>query len=479
MHAQTPASTAIISIAVILLAGFLMTRLTKKLRLPNVTAYITAGIIIGPFCLNLIPASVIEGTAFLPDIALAFIAFGTGEFFKLETLRRNGAKVIVITIMESLLASVLVFAVSFCVLRLEPAFSIVLAALAAATAPASTMMTIRQTGAKGDFVETLLQVVAFDDIVALLSYSVAISVAVHSYSGEAFSFGRVLLPIATNAGVLILGAMFGVLMRLMLGRRSSDNRLIISVALLFAFCGICALLGVSPLLGCMSMGTVYINMTSDEKLFRQLGYFSPPILLMFFVRSGMAFDLRSLFFSSGSVGNAPLLLIGVLYFITRIAGKYAGAFLGCLYVKKSKETRNYLGLALIPQAGVAIGLAALGARTLAGETGGALQTIILASSVLYELIGPGCAKLSLYLSKSYSTRLEDLVTVSESTPDGKEKTSLELLIERIRRIQEELPVHSIDEEEQAYTEAAENQYAAMREEMGRILNRGHRKGRKT
>lgn len=479
MHAQTPASAAIISIAVILLAGFLMTRLTKKLRLPNVTAYITAGIIIGPFCLNLIPASVIEGTAFLPDIALAFIAFGTGEFFKLETLRRNGAKVIVITIMESLLASVLVFAVSFCVLRLEPAFSIVLAALAAATAPASTMMTIRQTGAKGDFVETLLQVVAFDDIVALLAYSVAISVAVHSYSGEAFSFGRVLLPIATNAGVLILGAMFGVLMRLMLGRRSSDNRLIISVALLFAFCGICALLGVSPLLGCMSMGTVYINMTSDEKLFRQLGYFSPPILLMFFVRSGMAFDLRSLFFSSGSVGNAPLLLIGVLYFITRIAGKYAGAFLGCLCVKKSKETRNYLGLALIPQAGVAIGLAALGARTLAGETGSALQTIILASSVLYELIGPGCAKLSLYLSKSYSTRLEDLVTVSESTPDGKEKTSLELLIERVRRIQEELPVHSIDEEEQAYTEAAENQYAAMREEMGRILNRGHRKGRKT
>ena len=113
MHAQTPASAAIISIAVILLAGFLMTRLTKKLRLPNVTAYITAGIIIGPFCLNLIPASVIEGTAFLPDIALAFIAFGTGEFFKLETLRRNGAKVIVKTIMESLLASVLVYAVSF------------------------------------------------------------------------------------------------------------------------------------------------------------------------------------------------------------------------------------------------------------------------------------------------------------------------------------------------------------------------------
>jgi len=174
------------------------------------------------------------------------------------------------------------------------------------------------------------------------------------------------------------------------------------------------------------------------------------------VRSGMSFDLKALVHTSGSIGSSPLILIGVLYFIIRIIGKYAGAFLGSLLVKKQKETRNYLGLALIPQAGVAIGLASLGARSLGGETGNALETIILASSVLYELIGPASAKLSLYLSKSYSTKLEDLVEVNEKTEDGKEKTQLQLLIDRIQKIQEELPAHPINESEEAFTEAAEN-----------------------
>ena len=460
---STPAAVAIISISIVLIAGFLMTRLTKRLRLPNVTAYITAGILIGPFCLDLVPRSVIDGSSFLPDIALAFIAFSTGEFFRLDTLKKNGAKVIVITLLEALAASVVVFTVTFLILHLELAFSIVLAALASATAPASTMMTIRQTGAKGDFVETLLQVVALDDIVGLVAYSVAISIAVHSYAGGAFSVSRIVLPILTNCGVLLLGFLFGVLMMIMLRpkTRSTDNRLIIAVALLFAFCGVCTVLDVSPLLGCMSMATTYINMTDDDKLFKQLGYFSPPILLMFFVRSGMSFDLQSLVNPSGAIGSAPLLLIGVLYFVVRIIGKYTGAWAGCALVHKPKETRNYLGLALIPQAGVAIGLAELGARTLRGEAGDALLTIILASSVLYELIGPASAKLALYLSKSYSTKLEDLAPVNPKAPDGKEKTPLELLIERIQKIQAELPAHTVNEEEEAYTEAAESQSAAL------------------
>ena len=218
------------------------------------------------------------------------------------------------------------------------------------------------------------------------------------------------------------------------------------------------------------MGTVYINITDDDKLFKQLNYFSPPILLLFFVRSGMNFKLDVLVSSSGSIGTTPLIVIGVLYFFFRIIGKYAGAFLGCLAVGKPKETRNYLGLALIPQAGVAIGLAALGARTLGGEDGIALNTIILASSVLYELIGPACAKLALFLSKSYSTKLEDLAPVEAVTPAGKPKTEVELLIERIKKIQETIPPHEqhSHDEEQAFTEAAEEQFAA---EM--LAHRGH------
>ena len=200
------ASVAVISISTILLLGFLMTRITKKLRLPNVTAYITAGILIGPYCLNLIPSTIIKGMDFLPDIALAFIAFSTGQFFRLDVLKKNGIKVVIITLFEALLASVFVFILTYFVLHLNLAFSIVLAALASATAPASTMMTIRQTGAKGDFVETLLQVVALDDIVGLLAYSVAISIAIHSSTGEAFSLFRILVPVFTNALVLFLGA---------------------------------------------------------------------------------------------------------------------------------------------------------------------------------------------------------------------------------------------------------------------------------
>lgn len=449
----------IISVALMLFLAFLMTRITKKLKLPNVTAYILTGIIIGPFCLNMIPHEVVEGTEFLPDIALAFIAFSTGEFFKLSTLKKNGLKVVVITLFEALLATFLVFIFSFFVLKLNLAFSIVLAALASATAPASTVMTIRQTNSKGDFVDTLLQVVALDDIVGLMAYSIAVSIAVSSISNVAFSAMNVIKPLLSNFGTMALGGLFGWFLKLLLNeKRSKDNRLIVSIAMIFAYCGVCALIDVSPLLGCMSMSTVYINLTGDDKLFKQLNYFSPPILLLFFVRSGLSFDLGSLVHASGSVGSTPLLLIGVIYFIVRILGKYFGAYMGCLATKKPKKVRNYLGLALIPQAGVAIGLAALGARTLGGEAGNALQTIILASSVLYELLGPACGKLSLYLSGSYSNKIEDIVTVSETDESGTPKTSLELLIERIQAIQKELPKHTVSEEEQAFTSAAEEQY---------------------
>lgn len=475
LQKQSPVAVIIIAIAIMLLCGFLTTRVTKKLKLPNVTAYIVTGILIGPFCLDLIPQTIIDGTEFLADIALAFIAFSTGEFFKFSKLKNSAGKVVVITLLEALTASLFVFILTFWILHLNLAFSIVLAALASATAPASTMMTIRQTNAKGDFVDTLLQVVAYDDIVALLAYSIAISVAVSSATGAAFGFSDILIPILKNLGVLALGCVFGLLMRLLIQKkRSTDNRLIIAIALLFAFCGVCAAMSVSPLLGCMSMGTVYINVTDDDKLFKQLNYFSPPILLLFFVRSGLSFDLNALIKPSGAIGGVPLLLVGVLYFFVRILGKYAGAYAGCLLTKKPKETRNYFGLALIPQAGVAIGLAAIGARTLGGESGNALQTVILASSVLYELIGPACAKLSLYLSKSYSTKLEDIVPLEENVAVGKEENSVELLIERIQKIQAELEKEPVDEEENAFTEAAEDHLRSLSVEQTPKLSGGEK-----
>ena len=462
IESMPPSTSIIFSISAMLLFGFLMTRITKRLRLPNVTAYIITGILIGPYCLDLIPRSVIAGMDFLPDIAVAFIAFGTGEFFRISELKKSGPKVIIVTLLEASIATVLVFTLSRFLLGLDFSFAIVLGALAAATAPASTMMTIRQTGARGDFVNTLLQVVALDDILSLVMYGIAISLAVSSAAGKAFDVQSVLFPVLENIGVILLGALFGLIMKFMIQKkRSSDNRLIIAVALLFGFCGICTLVDISPLLGCMSMGIIYINISDDDNMFKQLNYFTPPILLLFFVRSGLSFNLKAFLSTTGSVGSVPLFTVGIVYFFARIAGKYAGSWLGCLLIGKPASVRRYLGLALIPQASVAIGLASLGARTLGGAMGSSLETIILSASILYELIGPACAKLSLYLSHSYSNKLEDLAPVSELNDEGVPKTELELLIERIRKIQETLPAHSESEEETAFNAAAEDQLRAL------------------
>ena len=453
--ARSQVAPVILSVALMLFFGFALTRVTKRLRLPNVTAYIAAGILLGPYALNLVPETVVSGMSFLSDIALAFIAFGVGEFFKLETLRKNGIRVLVITLFEALLASLLVFLVTYTLLGLSFGLSLVLAALAAATAPTSTIMTIRQTGARGDFVDTLLQVMALDNVVSILAFSVAISVAVSALGGASVSVTTVAMPILRNLLCIVIGGAFGLLLRLLIPEgRSSDNRLIIVVALLFLFCGICSVIDVSPLLGCMMIGTVYANLGGDPKLFLQVAYFSPPILLLFFVKSGIGFRLDTLFASGGSIVPYPLIVVSLLYFLIRSVGKIGGSYLGCLTVGKEKRVRNYLGLAEIPQAGVVIPLAVLGGRAIGGEVGATLETIVVAAGVLYEIVGPVLAKLALYLSGSYTDRLEELL------PDTAGVDEVAVLAERIRLIREKLPVRAESAEEDAFTDAAEAQREA-------------------
>ncbi len=380
-------AVVMLSVAIILLAGFLMTRVTKRLHLPNVSGYIMAGILIGPGVLGLVPQETVAGMDFVSDIALAFIAFGVGKFFKREVLREAGGKVVVITLLESLLAGVLVTAVMMLVFHLDPPFSLLLGAIATATAPASTMMTIDQYHARGPFVNLLLQVVAFDDVVCLLVFSVASTVV---SAGGAVRVETVLLPLLYNGAMMLLGAVFAfILSRLLAHGRSTDNRLILAIAMLLGLSGICTALEVSPLLSCMVFGAVYINVTHDKVIYRQINAFKPPVLSLFFVVSGMNLDVGAL-----SVFGS----VGVVYFLVRIVGKYAGAWLGCAATGMDKPSRDWLGFALVPQAGVAIGLAHLGRRILPANYGSLLMTIILASSVLYELIGPACAKLALFRS---------------------------------------------------------------------------------
>lgn len=387
LYENYPGNTSIlIALSVILFSGFLITRVTKRLRLPNVSGFILAGILIGPHAVGLVPAAFVEELGFVSDIALAFIAFNVGKFFSKNMLRRSGRSVVVITLLESLLAGLLVFLAMFFLFHLSAAFSLLLGAIATATAPASTMMTISQYHAKGPFVDTLLQTIALDNVICLLAFSVAAAVV----NGQAVGFSAVdvALPLLWNALAIGLGFLCGFLLSRLLrpATRSQDNRLILAVAMLLGLSGVCALFDISPLLSCMVFGAAYMNLTKDKALFRQLSGFTPPIMSMFFIISGMNLDVRLL----GTVG-----LMGVCYFFIRMLGKYGGAFLGGRLTRLEPSIRDNLGLALIPQAGVAIGLAFLGVRLLPPEIGDLLLTIILSSSVLYELIGPACAKLSL------------------------------------------------------------------------------------
>lgn len=379
-------ATTLLSLAIILLAGFLLTRITKLAKLPNVTGYIIAGVLIGPYVLNIIPQNLISNMGFMSDIALAFIAFSVGRFFKKEAFAETGVGLIIITLFESLVAGALITLSLRYIFQLNWDLCLLLGAIAMATAPASTMVTIRQYNARGNFVNTLLQVVAFDDAICLIVFSFVIAI-INAKTDNLISSADVFLPLAYNIAALGIGYISGlILSKLMTPKRSEDNRLILTVALLLGLSGLCAAVDISPLLACMLFGTIYINKTKDEELYKQVDTFTPPILSIFFVVSGMSLDISSF---------ASLGIIGTSYFIIRIIGKYVGAYIGCALAKTTKEVRNFLGLALIPQAGVAIGLAFLGKRVLADDIGNMLLTIILSSSVLYELVGPACAKFAL------------------------------------------------------------------------------------
>ena len=396
VHSIGHEALILLLLGVLLTAGFLFTRITNKAKLPKVSGYIVAGIIIGPYVLGLLPFEMLDSMGFVGDVALSFIAFGVGRFLKAEVLKRSGKSVIIITLAESIIAGILVTVCMYFIFHLDIELSLLLGAIATATAPASTMMTIKQYRAEGEFVDKLLQVVALDDVVCLLVFSMAISV-VNSMETGSVPFDSVVLPIIYNILAILLGALFGIaLKKLLWPKRSRDNRLIVMLALLLFLSGICVAFDISPLMACMVFGTVYMNTTGDEFLFDQIDSFTPPIMLLFFVISGAKLNVGLL---------ASFGIVGCAYFIIRIIGKYIGSYIGCLAVGTTREIRLFMGAALVPQAGVAIGLCYLAARALPAEIGDLLVTIILSSSVLYELIGPASAKIALMQSGAIKKKI--------------------------------------------------------------------------
>lgn len=427
---ENQVAIVIISLSLILFLGFLATRVTKLLKLPNVTAYVFIGVIIGPFCLNLIPQSVIDGSAFLSDIALAFISFGIGEFFKVGIVKKNIKSIAVITLMGIAVTSVLIFSLCFFVFGLNLAVSIVLASISFVVSPVSTAMTIRQKDGKGDFVDNLLSVIACNDILGLILFSIAISIASGLTLGG-ITTENVLAPILLNLFMVGLGALLGLILKVLMARRSNDNRLIVSIALIVLLCGVGSALKVSPLLGCMAMGMVYINVSADERLFKQIRYFSPPILLIYFVRSGLNFDINALFVG-GEVFKLPLIVLCLIYIIVQTVGKYAGSYLGSTLMNKPKSFKNYFGLALIPQAGIAIGLADLASRSLAGADGNVVKTIIISVGLICEIFGPLLADFALRKSGSYGA--EETIVDNEDL----RKQRHEELVKKLEEIKNEM-----------------------------------------
>ena len=303
VHSIGHEALILLLLGVLLTAGFLFTRITNKAKLPKVSGYIVAGIIIGPYVLGLLPFEMLDSMGFVGDVALSFIAFGVGRFLKAEVLKRSGKSVIIITLAESIFAGALVTVCMYFIFRLDIELSLLLGAIGTATAPASTMMTIKQYRAEGEFVDKLLQVVALDDVVCLLVFSMAISV-VNSMETGSVPFDSVVLPIIYNILAILLGALFGIaLKKLLWPKRSRDNRLIVMLALLLFLSGICVAFDISPLMACMVFGTVYMNTTGDEFLFDQIDSFTPPIMLLFFVISGARLNV-GLLASFGIVGCA-------------------------------------------------------------------------------------------------------------------------------------------------------------------------------
>ena len=461
------ASSIVLSLGIILILGFLMTRLTKLLKLPNVIAYLIVGILIGPCVINLIPGEFITRTSFISDVALAFIAFTAGEFFKFDVIKKSFGKAIVITLIESFVTFALIFILCFFAFRLDAPFSLVLASLASATAPTSTIMTIKQTQSKGHYVTTLLEILAIDGVIALILYTISISIFVSVADGGTLGFVDIAWPLFKMIICLIIGMAFGFVLKFLISsKRTTGNRLIIVVAVILLFCGVCSLFGQSPLLGGIAIGTIYTNMCKtkdEEKVFAQVNYFIPPIMLVFFVRGGMSLDF-TVFTQSSTLTAVPFIVIVLAFLVVRLIGKYGGAFVGSLVTAQPKETRHYLGFGLIPQASVAIALATMAAMTLEtyghSEYATALLAIVLASSIIFELIGPVLAKLGLYLSHSYGRDdIDELVpesTIKNEIERDSGSNEIDVLAAQINHISKEIPPLEPEQaEEAALTEAAE------------------------
>jgi len=409
----------LICLAAALVGGLLLSRVTKLLHLPAVTAYLVAGLVFGPFCLGAIglpglgfnSLEQIEGISFVTQIALGFIAFTIGNEFRLSQLKAMGSSAITIGILQAVITTVVVGIILIALHLFFPYVisipcAITLGAIASATAPAATLMVVRQYKAAGPLTRLLMLVVAIDDAIGLLLFSVSFGIATALADGQVSVLAVVIEPLLEIVLSVALGSLMGWLLNLVERFfHSRSKRMTISVGFVLLTVGLSMLdFHIGPvhccfslLLVCMMTGTVFCNICDfSEELMDRVDGWTMPLNVLFFVISGAELDL-------GILSNPVTILVGVIYIIARSAGKYFGSKGSCLLTRQSKPITNNLGITRLPQAGVALGMA-LTASTL--PDGHIARNVVLFAVLIYELVGPTLTKRS-------------LLAVGEIKPEGR------------------------------------------------------------
>ena len=411
----------LLGISIALTAGLLMSRVVKPLKLPAVTGYLIAGILIGPYCLGLLGVKGLGFTSvqevadlsILNDIALGFIAFAIGDEFRLSQLKKTGKQATIIGIFQAVFTTLVVDAALIGLHfalgeeRFPLAAAIILGAIASATAPAATLMVVRQYKAKGKLTSLLLPIVALDDAVGLIIFAVSFGVARTLISGEVSIYSIIVDPIVEIIVSLVIGAIVGWFLSFAdkYFKSNSKRQALVVTAIIFAV-AISKMkfnvgpvhVGFSPLLVCMMLGTIFCNVCDfSADLMEKTDKWTAPLFILFFVLSGAELDF-SVFRDISVIG------VGILYIIARSLGKYYGASISAKAAKCEPKIKKYLGITLLPQAGVALGMS-ITAMSI-GEQGVIIRNIVLFGVLIYELFGPTMTKIALMKAGEISPKIE-------------------------------------------------------------------------
>lgn len=426
-------STLLISLSLAILFGLVMSRVAKMFNLPAVTSYLIGGLLIGPFAIG---AFNIPGLGFntleqladldiITQVALGFIAFLIGNEFRLKDLKVMGKQAIIVGIAQAVITTILVdigiIALHFIFPDLISLSSaIVLGAIASATAPAATLMVVKQYKAKGPLTKLLLMVVAIDDAVGLILFALSFGIATALESGSISIVSVMIEPIMEIVLSIILGCLMGwALNKMEIYFHSRSKRLSVAVSFVMLAVGIASIkvnikgvnFGFSLLLSCMILGAVFCNVCeASEELMDRTDRWSSPLNILFFVISGAELDLKI-------ITNPMVLFIGIVYIIFRSSGKIFGAFISAKATNCSKEIQNHLGITLLPQAGVALGMASQAANL---QDGSIVRNVVLFSVLVYELIGPNLTKRSLVKAGEIDLRVEAKINSRVKNSEQKE-----------------------------------------------------------